>query len=65
MLNDIKLMYKNFIDWRTANNVENVLERFKSEDFAELKNHYHHGWHGVDKLGRPIFLERVGLFDAD
>ena len=37
MLNDIKLMYKNFIDWRTANNVENVLERFKSEDFVELK----------------------------
>ena len=60
-------MFKNFIEWRRTNNIDNVLLDFKNEvqDLTELKKFYQHGWHGIDKQGRPIYLERGGYFDGD
>lgn len=39
--------------------------RKECQDVSQLKSVYHHGWHGLDKLHRPIYLERGGYFDGD
>lgn len=58
-------MFTNFIEWRKKNKINNIALELQNEDFSDLKKFYHHGWHGIDKLGRPIYLERGGLFDGD
>ena len=67
MAADVKQMFLNFIEWRKKMNVDKVVLEMREEckDVSDLKTVYHHGWHGLDKLNRPIYLERVGYFDGD
>lgn len=54
-----QFMFKNYLQWRKDNGVDDI----KSFDFTEAKEvfpHYQRGYHKTDKLGRPIYYERVG-----
>jgi hypothetical protein len=37
----------------------------KREDFERLFQYYERGFSGVDKVGRPIFIDRLGMVKAD
>jgi len=49
-----------FVAWRIKNDVDTVLD----SPFQVDKNFWHHSFHGRDKLGRPIFIERTGNLDV-
>eukprot|EP01110_Echinostelium_bisporum_P013814 TRINITY_DN996_c0_g1_i1.p1 TRINITY_DN996_c0_g1~~TRINITY_DN996_c0_g1_i1.p1 ORF type:complete len:266 (+),score=60.68 TRINITY_DN996_c0_g1_i1:119-916(+) len=53
-------MYDAYITWRTENNIDAVL----SEGFCVDKELWQHSFHGHDKQGRPIFIERLGRTDV-
>ena len=62
---DIKVMIENLAQWRAEEGIDDIITEFqmpKEEEDAMLKAHSFF-YHGVDKLGRPIFIDRIGIMD--
>ncbi len=55
-----KLMFTNFLNWRKEKNVDNILKTFTFDEASAVKDVYPHGYHNLDRLGRPIYIERLG-----
>ncbi|XP_060211114.1 phosphatidylinositol/phosphatidylcholine transfer protein SFH11 [Lycium barbarum] len=57
---EAKNMYLNYLKWREEFHVDEISEELKFEEFNEVKMCYPHGFHGVDRCGRPVYIERIG-----
>ncbi|XP_065862243.1 phosphatidylinositol/phosphatidylcholine transfer protein SFH11 [Euphorbia lathyris] len=62
-LSKAKDMFVNYLKWRDDYKVDAIPKELKFEEYSKVKKWYPHGYHGVDKYGRPLYIERIGMVD--
>jgi hypothetical protein len=45
------------MECRTKYKLDNIIEEFKHDKLPEIFPNYKRGYCGVDKMGRPVYIE--------
>ncbi|XP_057977362.1 phosphatidylinositol/phosphatidylcholine transfer protein SFH11 isoform X2 [Malania oleifera] len=60
-----KDMFLKYLKWREDFRVDAIPKELNFKEYVEVKKYYPHGFHGVDRYGRPLYIERIGMVDLD
>eukprot|EP00345_Euplotes_harpa_P001804 CAMPEP_0168331946 /NCGR_PEP_ID=MMETSP0213-20121227/8658_1 /TAXON_ID=151035 /ORGANISM="Euplotes harpa, Strain FSP1.4" /LENGTH=362 /DNA_ID=CAMNT_0008335863 /DNA_START=26 /DNA_END=1114 /DNA_ORIENTATION=- len=58
-------MFKDFLDWRVEYRADEAIVLYKCPNIPEARKLYQHGYHGVDRVGRPFYIDQPCKFDID
>ncbi|KAF6175395.1 hypothetical protein GIB67_036486 [Kingdonia uniflora] len=57
--------YLKMLKWREDYKVDVLVKEYKYVEYREVQRCYPHGFHGVDRHGRPLYIERIGMVDLN
>ena len=56
-------MFEAFLKFRKENELDTIMHNYQCPEWDAIQDAYPHHYYGCDKIGRPIYCDRIGSVD--